>query len=86
MRTLALACAFLTLTFTPAFACRGTAEYPEVAAQLVLLNLAPAERQAYEQKLSEGEELHGRGHDLDDATLRRESLKILDEIKERISQ
>jgi hypothetical protein len=36
--------------------------------------------------LAEGETLHRRGHELNDADLRKESLKILDDIKAKIAQ
>lgn len=86
MKTLLLAGACVVLLATPAFACRGTAEYPETAAQLAKSNLPQAQKEEYKKKLEQGEALHRRGHELNDAALRRESLKILDDIKAKIAR
>jgi hypothetical protein len=86
MKTLLLSCACAVLVSAPVLACRGTAEYPEVSAQLAVSNLPAAEKEALTKKFREGEALHHRGHDLDDAGLRLESLKILDEIKVKITR
>ena len=41
MRTLILAGALIALVTTPAFACRGTAEYPEAADDIMQSTLTP---------------------------------------------
>jgi hypothetical protein len=48
--------------------------------------LPAAQKQEYKKMLDEGEALHRRGHELNDAALRKESLKILDDIKAKIAQ
>jgi len=85
MKTLLLAGACVVLGAMPALACRGTAEYPETAAQLAKSDLSAAQMEEYQNKLGEGEALHRRGHELDDSALRQESLKILDDIKAKIA-
>jgi hypothetical protein len=86
MKTLLVASACVVLVATPALACRGTAEYPETAVQLAKSGLPEAQKQEYKKVLAEGETLHRRGHELNDADLRKESLKILDDIKAKIAQ
>ncbi|HXF53082.1 MAG TPA: hypothetical protein VNK52_03055 [Hyphomicrobiaceae bacterium] len=86
MRTLLLVGTFAMLIAAPAWACRGTAEYPQVIAQLQQSNLPSADKEALAKRLQEGEAIHRRGHDLNDQALRQESLKILDEIKVKIAQ
>ena len=85
MRALLLAGAAV-LVAMPALACRGTAEYPELAAQLAQLDLSAADKAAYAGALEEGAALHQRGHDVDSQALRLESLKILDDIKLKLAQ
>jgi len=75
-----------TLTAGPAFACRGTAEYPQVAAQLEQANLPAAEKSALAERLQAGEALHLRGHELDNRDVRNDSLAILDEIKAKLAE
>jgi len=86
MKTLLFAGVAAMLAAAPAMACRGTAEYPQAVAQLARADLPTAEKEGYARKLEEGAALHRRGHDLDDAALRRESLAILDAIKAKLTQ
>jgi hypothetical protein len=86
MRTLLLAGACLVLLATPALACRGTAEYPEAFGSLAKSDLPEAQKVDHKKKLEQGEALHRRGHQLDDQALRKESLKILDDIKAKIAR
>jgi hypothetical protein len=86
MKTLLLTCIAVALFSTTASACRGTAEYPQVAVQLAQLDLPAAEKSALVKSLEAGEAIHRRGHELDRADLRQESLKILDEIKAKIAR
>jgi hypothetical protein len=86
MKTLLLTCITIALFSTTALACRGTAEYPQVAVQLAQLDVATADKSALVQALEAGEGIHRRGHELDSAELRQESLKILDEIKAKIAR
>jgi hypothetical protein len=86
MKALLLACSCIVLVSAPALACRGTAEYPQVAAQLAQSRLSMAEKEALTKKLNAGEAIHRRGHEIDSSDLRNESLKILDEIKAEIAK
>ena len=86
MKSLLLAGACVMLVATPAFACRGTAEYSETAAQLAESNLSGTQKEEYKLKLEQGEALHRRGHEVNDGALRQDSLKILDEIKAQIAK
>ena len=76
MKTLLLAVACAVLLTSPALACRGTAEYPEVAAQLTKAELPDEQKETLSKRLEEGEALHRTGHNTDDAEQRKESLKI----------
>ena len=84
MKTLLLTCACIVLSSATALACRGTAEYPQVAVQLEQSDLSAADKEALAKTLQAGEAIHRRGHELDSRDLRQESLKILDEIKAQI--
>ncbi|MDO8533607.1 MAG: hypothetical protein Q7S17_02560 [Xanthobacteraceae bacterium] len=87
MKTLLLTCACITLfSATTALACRGTAEYPQVAVQLAQSDLSAADKEVLAKSLQAGEAIHRRGHELDSQELRQESLKILDEIKTKIAR
>ena len=86
MKTLLLTCIAIALFSTTALACRGTAEYPQVAVQLSQLDRAAADKSALVKSLEAGEAIHRRGHELDSQDLRQESLKILDEIKAKIAR
>jgi hypothetical protein len=86
VKTLLLTCACAVLISAPALACRGTAEYPELALKLAALDMSVAEKEVIATRFKEGEALHQRGHQLDDAALRQESLKILDEIKAKLTR
>ena len=85
MKTLLLASACAMLLAAPAMACRGIAEYPEIAAQLANLDLPAEQKEALSKRLEEGVALHRKGHDIGDTELRKKSLKILDEIKIEIA-
>lgn len=84
LRTAALLTGGLLLTVagaSSALACRGTAEYPEIAARLAAASL-PADRKAeLDRQFEEGRALHDRAHQQNDTDAMRESLRILDHIK-----
>jgi hypothetical protein len=84
VKTFLLTCACAVLMSAPVLACRGTAEYPEVAVRLSSADLPVGEKETLSKRWKEGEALHQRGHERDDAALRQESLKILDEIKAKL--
>ena len=84
MRYLLLACISAVLLSSPALACRGTVEYSEVKVRLAMADLPSADKAVYQQRLEEGWALHQNGHDEKSKELRKQSLKILDEIKVKV--
>ena len=86
MKTLLLACSCIVFVSAPALACQGTAEYPQVAAQLAQSQLSAADKAALAKRLDSGEAMHRRGHQIDSKDLMKESLTILDEIKAKIAK
>lgn len=81
MKTILVASVCLAVMSASAWACRGTAEFPVVEAQLAMAEISDAEREAYGERLQEGIALHEQGHELDDMELRQRSLEILDGLK-----
>jgi hypothetical protein len=86
VKTLLLTCICSVLISAPALACRGTAEYPDLALRLAAADLPAAEKAGMTARFKEGEAMHQRGHELDDAALRQQSLDILDAIKAKITR
>lgn len=86
MKALLLACSCMVFVSAPASACRGTAEYPQVAAQLAQAQLPTADKAALTKRLNAAETLHQRGHDTNSEALMKESLSVLDEIKAKIAK
>lgn len=64
-----------------ALACRGTAEYPQVAQQLANASLPADQKMSLSRELAEGRALHDRAHQQNDTRSMQESLRILDRIK-----
>ncbi len=64
-----------------ALACRGTAEYPQVAQQLAAASLPADQKMSLSRQLEEGRALHDRAHHQNDTRGMQESLRILDRIK-----
>ena len=81
MRTLILAGVLIALVATPALACRGTAEYPEVAADIAQSTLTPERKKELLDQLSIGDALHKKAHREGDMMIMEESLGIIDGIK-----
>ena len=69
---------------SPAWACRGTAEYPAVRAQIAKADLPAAEMAVHQNRLDQGWQIHERGHKEFDMGLRKKSLEILDDIKSKL--
>lgn len=84
MKLLLSVCVCGILLSSPAWACRGTAEYPQVRLQLAKADLPAAEKAVYEKELAEGSALHERGHTLDNKEMRKKSLDVLDAIKAKV--
>ena len=86
--TLSGACALAIVAMLaagPALACRGTAEYPQVSAELAQANMPAAEKSALAERLKAGDALHQLGHELDNRDIRNDSLAILDAIKAKLT-
>lgn len=81
MKTVLLACVGVLMVSGPAWACRGTAEFPDVQAKLAMADLPESVRTNYSERLLEGIALHEMGHEEDSMELRLKSLEILDELK-----
>jgi hypothetical protein len=86
MRLVLLACAFAVLISAPALACRAVWEYPETMSRLTKADLPDADKQAYKKALDDGWVIHQRGKKQSNRDLMRQSVKILDEIKAKISK
>jgi len=67
-----------------AWACRGTAEYPEVARQLAAASLTEERRAELALEFETGHRLHERAHQDGDTAAMRESLTILDRVREAL--
>ncbi|MEE9317509.1 MAG: hypothetical protein V3U48_04375 [Rhodospirillales bacterium] len=81
MRTLILAGAIIALVTTPAFACRGTVEYPEAADGIAQSTLTPERKKELLDQLNVGNALHKESHREGDMRKMGDSIRILDGIK-----
>ena len=81
MKTLILAGALIALVATPAFACRGTAEYPEAADGIAQSTLTPERKKELLDQLGIGNALHREAHRESDMMKMGDSIRILDGIK-----
>ena len=86
MRTLILAGVLIALVATPALACRGTAEYPEVAADIAQSTLTPERKKEILDQLNVGNALHKESHRGGNMMKMGESIRILDGIKRQIGK
>ena len=80
MRTLILVGALIALVSTPAFACRGTAEYPEAADGIAQSTLTPERKKELLDQLNVGDALHKEAHRKGDMMKMGDSIRILDGI------
>ena len=84
MRTLILAGALIALVTAPAFACRGTAEFPEAADGIAQSTLTPERKKELLNQLNAGNTLHKQAHRENDMMKMGDSIRILDGIKAQI--
>ena len=84
MRTLILAGVLIALVTTPAFACRGIAEYPEAADDIAQSTLTPERKKELLGQLDAGNTLHKQAHRENDMMKMGDSIRILDGIKAQI--
>ncbi len=85
MRTLLLASACIVMIAGPALACRGTAEYPQIATQLEQSKSSPVRVTVLMAKLRQGQSMHQVGHRQGDMGKLLASLSILDELTEELA-
>ena len=81
MRTLILAGVLIALVTTPAFACRGIAEYPQAASDIAQSMLTPERKKELLDQLGVGNALHKQAHRESDMMKIGDSIRILDGIK-----
>lgn len=86
MRIVLLVCACVLVYSSPASACRALWEYPTAMEQLAKADMTPADKETYKKKLDEGWATHERAKTNSDRTLMRESVKLLDDIKLKMSK
>ncbi len=86
MRTLILSGVLIALVATPAFACRGTAEYPEAADDIRQSKLTPEGKKALLDQLGVGNALHQQAHRENDMMKMGQSIRILDGIKAQVGK
>lgn len=67
-----------------ALACRGTAEYPQVASRLAAAPLPADMKTDLARQLDDGRAMHDTAHRKNDRGLMEDSLKMLDRIKEAL--
>ncbi len=85
MRTLLIASVCMAVLVSPALACRGTAEYPQISKQLEQLKGSPERTNALMEKVRQGQSMHQEGHRQGDMGRLLTSLRILDELKEEVA-
>ena len=86
MRILILASVLIALVATPAFACRGTSEYPEAAEDIMQSKLTLEQKKELLDQLNVGNALHKQAHRENNMMKMAESIRILDGIKAQIGK
>ncbi len=86
MRLLLLTGVSLVLISGTALACRGTTEFPQVDEQLQSSTLAPDRLDALLEQLSLGAVMHDEAHQQGDMIKMGRSIRILDDVKEKLKQ
>ena len=86
MRLLLLTGVCLVLISSSALACRGTAEFPQTNQQLQSSTLSPERLDALLKQLTQGATMHEEAHQQGDMSKMGESIRILDDVKEKMNQ
>ncbi|MCH7943164.1 MAG: hypothetical protein IIB67_08030 [Proteobacteria bacterium] len=86
MRLFVLTGVFLVLISGSALACRGTTEFPQVNEQLQSSTLPPDRLDALLEQLSLGTVMHEEAHQQGDMSKMGQSIRILDDVKEKMNQ
>ncbi len=89
MKLSLIAIAGMVVVSGPALACRAVNEYPQVFQRLEELTISPGQRAELEERLGKGQAIHDQvihddSYSQGDKEKMRESLRILDEIKQEI--
>ncbi len=86
MRYLLLSGICLVLISGSALACRGTTEYPQANQQLQSSTLPRESLDALLEQLTQGAAMHEEAHQQGDMSKMGESIRILDDVKEKMNQ
>ena len=86
MRILILASVLIALVATPAFACRGTSEYPEAAEDIMQSKLTLEQKKELLDQLNVGNALHKQAHRENNMMTMAESIRVLDGIQAQIGK
>ncbi len=81
MLVLATVCLAISM---PALACRGTSQFPEAAAVLAAADMSAETKKDLQERLSDAEALHARGHEIGNGVMMGKALMVLDEIKAEV--
>ena len=86
MRYLLLTGVCLVLISSTALACRGTTEFPQTSEQLQSSTLLPERLDALLKQLTQGAAMHEEAHQQGDMSKMGQSIRILDDVKEQLTQ
>ena len=86
MKLLLLTGACLVLISGSALACRGTTEYPQANQQLQSSTLPRDSLDALIEQLTQGAAMHEKAHQQGDMSKMGESIRILDDVKQKLNQ
>ncbi len=86
MRLLLLTGICLVLISGSALACRGTTEYPQANQQLQSSTLPRDSLDALIEQLTQGAAMHEKAHQQGDMSKMGESIRILDDVKQKLNQ
>ena len=86
MRYLLLTGICLVLISGSALACRGTAEYPQANEKLQSSTLPRDSLDALLEQLTQGAAMHEEAHQQGDMSKMGESIRILDDVKQKLNQ
>ena len=89
MKLLLIAIAGMVVVSGPALACRAVNEYPQAFQRLDELTVSPERRTEFEERLRTGQAIHDQvihddSYSQDDKEKMRESLRMLDGIKQEM--
>ena len=86
MRLLLLTGVCLVLISGSALACRGTTEFPQMSEELQSSTMLPEQLDALLEQLSQGAAMHEEAHQQGDMEKMGQSIRILDDVKQKMKQ